>query len=198
MTDANAATADAPLRFTTTPTTSDMVWNAASLMQRSRFAMVVGGFNTTLAALGLVRGDVVSVILLLLGLSFLTGLFVAPFVWWAIRQRRELVLAPVTFTADVGGLDIESSVSHGRQDWSVYRRANETDRAFVLDTGIGAAVVITKRGLAPASIHALRALLARVGLGRTTPDPLGSLRQVGWIIVGVAGAAFIALGPRIL
>jgi hypothetical protein len=186
------------IRFRTEPTAADVVWNAAGLVRRSRITLLLGGFNVALGLVMVVREDLIGLAFVVLGLTFLTGLFAAPFVWFSIRQRRELVLAPADFEVSPERLVIRTAIASSDQDWSVYRHADETDRAFVLHTGIGAAVLVIKRGIPDQALSDFRVLLARLGLMRGSPGVAGTLRRAGWAVLGAVAALAIVFGPLLI
>ena len=166
------------------------------MFRRSAPSLVIGTFMTASAVVAIVLGDRLSFLWLVLGISILTGLFAVPIVWWVIHRRRDLILAPVDVEANADGITITSSQASAHQEWSVYRRVRETSRAFLLDTGVGTAVLLTKRGIEPAEIEAFRSLLARAGILAPQPAALGRLRPLLWVAVGLIAAAALILGPR--
>jgi hypothetical protein len=178
------------IRFDVQQTVGDLVWNSAELVRRSALIIVMGTGITVTSAIALVLGDMVSIIFVLLGLSFLTGLFVVPFVWWSVRQRRDLVLAPVSYEIDDAGISMTTSSATTRTAWSVYRRARETSRAFVLDTGVGTAIILLKRAMDPEVLGRVRGLLRRRGL-LVEPSLRRRLRPLLWVAVGLLMVALI-------
>jgi hypothetical protein len=183
------------IRFTSRPTAADVLWNASSLMRGSAFSLTIGTFVTVTAAVAFVLGDLFSLVFLLLGLSFLTGTFAAPFILWSIWRRRDLVLAEMEVRADDGRIAYRTAISATTQAWSVYRRARETSRAFLLDTGAGVAVLLSKRGMSPVDVAGLRAILTRNGL-LVPVGRLARLRPMAFVTLGLVIAAGLILGPR--
>ena len=186
------------VQFTSTPAASDVLWNAAEMARSSIFATAVGTFATTTGLLGVIvlRNPLV-VPVLIFGVALLTGLFVVPFVWWAIHRRPDLVLAPLEVSADEGGVSMVTPTTRGRHDWSVFRSIRETGRAFVLDTGAGVALLVAKRGVSDADIAGMRALAQRKGVLRPTTG-LASLRTLVGIAIGLAAAVASILAPILL
>ncbi len=187
----------AGVHFTSQPTSADLIWNSAALMRRSAFILILGTFLIVTSVFTLSLGDVFSLIGLAIGLAVLTGAIVVPFVWWAIRQRRDLVLAALDVTADRSGLTITSTQASTRQDWSIYRRAYETSRAFLLNTGTSATVLLAKRGMSSTELEAFRTLLAEIGLLRPA-RPSDRIRPLVWVAVGFGLAGALILSPRII
>lgn len=182
------------LRFSTQPSTGDILWNTAALMRRSGVSIVVGTFATAVSSVAIVLGDRSGILFLVMGLSFLTGLFVVPFVWWGIRQRRDLVLASIDVEANAQGLSLTTTQGGSHQDWSVFRKASETSRAFMLDTGAGAVMLITKRGVDAADVDTFRNLLVQGGLLPARRTAIQRLRPLLWVAIGLAAAAALPLG----
>jgi prepilin signal peptidase PulO-like enzyme (type II secretory pathway) len=153
---------------------------------------------TTLSVLSLLQfGGLPDLLLALVGLTFLSGAFVVPFVWFSIRRRRELVLAPLDVDADRTGITLATPIATTRHAWSVYRRAREIPDGFLLDTGIGANVMVAKRGAAESDVDAFRTLLREVNLLR--PSSMGMLTWLVWLLVGIgAGVGFTMLLPVLL
>lgn len=186
------------VRFTTHPSSGDILWNATALMRRSPLSLVLGTFMVATGAVAVALGDLVSLLILLVGLSFLSGVFVAPFTWWSIRQRKDLVLAPADIEATAQGLSMTSSMASSRQAWSFYRRARETRHAFLLEIGTGSVVLLTKRDIAPADVQAFRVLLVQAGLLSQQTSKVERWRPLLWVAVGLVVSAALLLGPRII
>jgi hypothetical protein len=188
-----------PIDVVSRPTTSDYVWNAAALTRSSLLATSLGTFATVTAGLALVvAGDLLSIIVLLGGLSLLTGLFVVPFIWWPIHQRRDLVLAPVHVVADDQGITWETEASTARHDWTVFRRIRETSGAFLFDTGANVAMLLPKRGIPEADVERLRSLFVLRGVMPPKPSGLERLRPLVGVAVGLAAAVAVIAMPIVL
>lgn len=186
------------VRFTTQPTSGDVMVNGAALVRASPIIQTVGAFTTASALIGLSVGDrVASILLLIVGLLFLSGVIFVPLVWWSIRQRGDVILAPITIEADANGLTVTASFASSRQSWSLYRRAREVSRSFLLDMGTGASVMVPKRGVSTPDQEAFRGLLADAGL-LSQPGLARRLRPLLWIGIGIAGAILLVQGPRLI
>ncbi len=180
--------------FTVLPTQGDVIRNAMAASRGSTSTVAVGTFAATVGVVTLVLATDLPLAWappLVFGLAMLTGTFTVPFVWWTIRRRRDLILAPMEVTADAEGVELTSAVASGRQAWSIFRRARELPSAFLFETGTSLAMSIPTSGAPPAELEAFRVLLADVGLLRSTDG--GDLRQT---LIGTAiglVAAIVAL-----
>jgi hypothetical protein len=74
--------------------------------------------------------------------------------------------------------------------WSVFRRARETSRAFVLDTGAGAAITLLKRSMGTEVVESVRARLGRLGL-LDEPTLARRLRPFVWVGVGLLAVGVV-------
>lgn len=184
--------------FTATPTAADLVLNAMAVARSSVSMIAVGTFATAVSIVGLAVGIVepFTPILLFGGVTILTGAFIAPFVWWAIRQRRDLVLTPMEVVAAGDGLSLSTRLSRARYEWSVFRRARETSQAFLLETDTNAALMLPKRGASDAEVQGLRRLLAHLGLLDSAPGTRLNRRLAG-VALGLA-AAVVTIGLPII
>jgi ADP-ribose pyrophosphatase len=135
--------------------------------RRSTFARATGVLTGALGLFGVVMfGDPVSYLGVLLGLSFVTGWFAAPFVWYQARRRPDLVAAEWRLTADERGLNVESAAMNGLHRWSVFRVVHETSRFFFLDTAAGLNMIVPKRAFESADLAIMYRLFDRHGLLR--------------------------------
>ena len=185
--------------FVSRPTIGDYMWNAIAITRSSMVSTAIGTFATTSGLLATVlTGDILSVVVLLAGLSFLTGVVIVPFVWWPIHQRRDLVLAPVDVVADKSGVSFTTATSTGRHDWSVFRRVRETSGAFIFDTGTNVAILIAKRDVAERDVAGMRSLLVATGTLRPTTTGVDRLRPLLGVAVGIGATAFIVIGAILL
>lgn len=189
----------ARVAFVSRPTVTDYMWNAIAITRSSLISIALGTFATTSSILAIVvAGDTSSVFVLLGGLSLLTGVFVVPFVWWPIHQRRDLVLAPIDVVADERGLSFTTSTSTGRHDWSVFRRVRETSGAFIFDTGTNVAILVAKRDVSESDVARLRSLLVATGTMRPTTSSADRLRPFLGVAIGIGATAFIIVSTILL
>lgn len=187
-----AEPAEQPVTFTAQPTASDYVSTSAALLRVSTGSQVLGGAMLGLGTVGLIGlTDPFSLMPIAFGLALITGAFAIPFVWYGIRRRRDLLLAPLHVSADREGISITGPTSTTRQQWSTYRRVREIPTAFLLDTGTGANLMIAKRGPDPEVIERFRSLIADVGLLRGVAS---AEVRAAWILVGVG----IGVGYHVL
>jgi ADP-ribose diphosphatase len=133
--------------------------------RRSNFTRAMGLFVLVLSLFGIVNfGDPVSIVLMVVGLSMLTGWFAAPFAWFQARSRPDLVSAEWRLTADERGLHVASSMINGLNLWSTFRVVHETREFFFLDTAAGQSLVFPKRAFSPTDLATFYRLLDRHAL----------------------------------
>lgn len=137
------------------------------LSQQSVTMVAVGTFAVVLSVIPILNGDLASVGFMLLGASFLTGVYCLPFIWWAIRRRSDLLLSRHDLTVDAGGIRIETPMTSSHQSWPTFRRVRELTEVFTLDYGTGANAMIPKRALDPAAEASFRELIQSRGLLQT-------------------------------
>lgn len=171
------------------PTMADLLRLNAALARRSLVSLAFAGFITGGGLVAIINGDPLGVLMIVFGVSLVTGIYVVPFVWLMARRRADLVLAEVDVVADATGFTMTTAVSTTRLAWSVYRRVRETGDAFLFDSGLGRTVFILKRGADQQQLHALRALLDATEL---RPRRAGRLRP------NLVAAAVLALGVGVL
>jgi hypothetical protein len=117
-----------------------------------------------------------------LGLVVITGLFNAPFTWWAARRRGDLVVGHRELVADASGIRIAARTSKVELTWDAFRSVRVHRDGLVLHHGTGLMLFIPTRSFTPAAIEAFRALAARAGKFDSSPRwP----RTVGGIAIGV-------------
>jgi ADP-ribose pyrophosphatase len=140
----------------------------ALLTRHSRGTQVFGLVMIALGIVPLVLGvtDVLGWLPpVVLGLSFLTGLFTVPFAWFAVRRRRDLVEQPIKLVADATGISQTTPFAQGHLAWPTFARVREIGNWFFLDTGTGASQIIPKRVLSPEELATFRKLIADAGFG---------------------------------
>jgi hypothetical protein len=126
------------------------------------FALGVGAFAAAAGSV-LIRDVVTFVAMLLIGASLITGAFYLPFVWWATRQRPDLVGAEAVDVINDHGIHETTPKITADLDWSLYREVSETRHAFYLSTGTGRGW-IPKRAFSETDLVAFRRLIAERGL----------------------------------
>jgi hypothetical protein len=133
--------------------------------RRSNLMRATGAGMVVLASVGaLTVGDPVSVVMIVVGLSIVTGWFASPFVWYQARRRPDLVGAEWRLTADDNGLRVASAQVNGSNLWSAFRVVHETREFFFLDTNSGLNLVIPKRVFSPTDLASFYRLLGGHGL----------------------------------
>ncbi len=107
------------------------------------------------------------------GAALLTGLWCAPFIWWASRRRPDLLNATMLIEADDLGLRIQASYGAGSYRWDMFRRVRERGGFLFLDMMTGMNVLIPVADFDEANLATFRRLLLDAGYspdGRTV-DP---------------------------
>ncbi len=194
---ATDAAPDGAVRFRTVPTMASYLRLNVAVVRRSRPAQLVGGFIFGTGLVTVMDGVIFGAVSLVLGLLFATGYFVVPFLWFAVRRRRDLLLAPVDITADATGLICAMPMSTTTNAWSVYRRVRETSDAFLLGIGTGSSGFVLKQGVDPAVLDRFRAVLMGAGFDLR---PSRRVRRLSIAVVlflaGMLIAPGFAYGPR--
>ncbi len=178
------------ISFTAKASTADFVWTSVELARRSVVSQVLGSAMIVLPLPAIAFGmpaDPFIIGTLAFGLSLLSGLFVVPFVAYAVRRRADLLLVPMEVRATTEGLDLKTPMIAGQQAWAAYRSAFETDRAFVLQTGAGGTgSLIAKRAVDPATLRAFRLLLWERNLVKPGATPADvAIRLAFGLVLGL-------------
>lgn len=175
---------DGLVRFRSRVTFRDLMEQVVDLFLRSAVSQAIGAWFLTMSALILLTGGPWDVWLpgAFFGLALLTGLPLAPLVWWSMSRRRDMLIEDVE--ADETGMTIRSVAGENRQLWAVYRTARETPRTFLLLTGGPVGQSFAKDEMSVADADAFRSLLRRIGIyrERTTFD---RVRPLIGLVVGV-------------
>jgi ADP-ribose pyrophosphatase len=146
-------------------TQREIVLANVEFARRSTFTRVMGLILGALGLFGVLSlGDPISIGMLVLALSFVTGWFAAPFAWFQARKRPDLVSAEVQLTADERGLRIASALINGLTRWETFRSVHESKAFFFFDTAAGQNITVPKRVFEPADLATLYRLLDRHGL----------------------------------
>jgi hypothetical protein len=105
------AAPDEIVRFRTVPTMAAYVRMNVAVARRSRGMLLVGGFIFGCGLISVLEGALFGAFFLLGGLLMASGYFVVPFLWFAVRRRRDLLLAPIDITADATGMTFTMPMS---------------------------------------------------------------------------------------
>jgi hypothetical protein len=186
------------VRFTSRPSFADIMWTSARSARGSALSVAFGTVMVATAVLTFALGPSGLAFLPfgILGLAFLTGLFMVPITWIVSRRRPDL-LAPFEVRADAEGLSLHSANASSRVAWSNYRGVRETDRAFLLDDG-ALTVILSKRGASDEQLNEFRSLVAAAGVADVTPPWRRRLRVLAWAVVGLAIASTMVFGSTAL
>jgi len=101
----------APIQLDYRPTVSDYVKTAVASASRSVIAVAVRSYLVGIAIVPILGGDLASWMSLLVGLALVTGLYVAPFIRWAVRRRPDLMVGSHGVTVDAWGVRTETATA---------------------------------------------------------------------------------------
>jgi ADP-ribose pyrophosphatase len=134
----------------------------AAFMRHQRSSQVVGWMSVAVTALNLAtfQDPFLAVGTGLLGLAFLTGLFVVPFIWWSFR-RKAAALGAIELTIDGTGVTSGAVFGAGTVVWEGIEKIERGGRWYFVRGASGMAFPIPERVLAPNDLarfgrHALR------------------------------------------
>ncbi len=139
--------------------------NVAAAQRSTGLRLVGSGLLILGLGTGILTGDwVVNLPVALVGLTFITGLWVVPFAWWQARKRRDLIEAPSAVRIDPTGVTYRSPLATGHQTWDTFGHVHDRGGFFFLDLDTGVNVVIPKRAFTPTDLATVYRLLERRGL----------------------------------
>jgi len=129
---------------------------------------------------------------LLLGLSFITGVFGIPFYWFAIRRQRGLI-GRIEDDIDDVGIHERTPLVDAKIAWDMYREVVDArDMVYLVSaTGMG---FIPKRAFTPDQLETFRAIVAGRGLVRRPRI----LRRIAVTVVVFVVLAAIGVMPILL
>jgi YcxB-like protein len=127
-----------------------------------------------------------------LGLLVITGLYNAPFIWWAALRQADLVVGRRQLVSDASGIRITAPTSKVEMTWDAFRTVRVRRDGLVLHHGTGFTLFIPTRSFTPAAVDTFRALAERAGKLDTSPRwPRTAVALA--IGVGITVAAMLAL-----
>jgi hypothetical protein len=137
----------------------------AAFMRRQLSSQIVGWGSIAATALNLAtfQDPFLAVVTGLLGLAFLTGLFVAPFIWWAFR-RKAAALSAIELTIDRTGVASGAVFGAGTVAWDGIEKIERSGRWYFVRSVAGMAFPIPERVLGPDDLARFRRHAARHGL----------------------------------
>jgi ADP-ribose pyrophosphatase len=146
---------------------AEYVGAIALLTRHSRGIQIFGAVMTAIGVLALIVGADLGtwVPAVAFGMLLLSGLFMVPFAWFAIRRRRDLFEGPTELTMDSSGITYITSFGQSHVGWELFARVREVGDWFFLDVGTGANYYIPKRALSAADLATFRRLIAEAGFG---------------------------------
>ena len=146
-------------------TVGSLISATAATMRRQRFSQAVGVVALLIAAFSLlVIGDPVGgTISLVLGVLFLTGGLVVPFVWWTARKRTDLY-RNVEVTIDDAGVRSNLPAGQGFMTWQSIEKIDRTRGWYFFHTAMSGVLAIPRRAVGPDELRELERIALRHGL----------------------------------
>jgi YcxB-like protein len=173
-------------------TIGDLLRAAVIESLTSRVSSAVAGSLVFMGIILIVYDDPLGWFSVGLGLVVITGLYNAPFTWWAARRRADLVVGHRELVADASGIRITAPTSKVELIWDAFRSVRVRRDGLVLHHGTGLMLFIPTRSFTPAAVEGFRALAARAG--KLDSSPRWPRTVVGIVIgVGITVAALLAI-----
>jgi ADP-ribose pyrophosphatase len=146
-------------------TVGSLISATAATMRHQRFSQAVGVIALLIAAFSLlVIGDPVGgTISLVLGVLFLTGGLVVPFVWWTARKRTDLY-RNVEVTIDDAGVRSNLPAGQGFMTWQSIEKIDRTRGWYFFHTAMSGVLAIPRRAVGPDELRELERIALRHGL----------------------------------
>ena len=174
-------------------TIGDIFRASAEGSRYSRMMVLFGALGAFGSLFGILNGDMLSLIWLVVVIAFVSGILPGALVAAFARQRRDLVAREIRLQADGAGIRMHSPGASSDVDWATFRRMRDMSSAVLLDLGTGAATFVPKRALTPAEQVLLLDLGRRTGLleaGSSWKMPLVGVLlglAVGLVLVALTG-----------
>jgi hypothetical protein len=159
--------------------------------------VIFGFFGAWSSVLGILSGDLPSIVWMVAVLAFITGLIPGLISAVFARQRADLLAREVLLHADDDGIRLRSPGSSSEADWATFRRMRELSGDVLLDFGTGAAMFVPKRAMTADQRDRLLELGRRAGLlesGSSWKMPLAGI-AAGLATVSVFVALTIGNSP---
>jgi hypothetical protein len=185
------------VRVTYTLTAKDVRRAATGL---SRFSVMTNALGSALVLSGLftvvANGDLVGILIGLLGVLFLTGDAAGLITSFMVGRRPDLLREPVSLTVSADGIRTVTRSMSGEARWSSYKRVRTTGTGLVLELGTGPAVIIPTSAFTPVELERIRGWAAIAGvLASSSPMRayvLGFLLGLGFNLL-IFGAVVVAM-----
>ena len=175
-------------------TLRDMFRASCEWSRYSRMMLVFGFLVAWGSVLGIITGDVLSFVWMLIGIAFVTGVIPGLLTVVFARQRRDLLEREMWLQADRSGIRMKAPGSSSEADWSMFRRMREMSRDILLDFGTGAATFVPKRVMTSSQLDTLRELGQSAGLLESSSSWTMPLVGVGVGVLTVAGFVVLTGG----
>jgi hypothetical protein len=180
-------------RFTSRITIADVADLVFTRAITSAGAQAIAGFLITIGLLAALAGAAPDlwVALLIIGAAVGTGFVLLPFIWWSYVAVPEMLLE--TIEADPSGMRIHVGDREVTHPWTIYQRAVETDKVFILNSRVVRAQVFAKRDATADEVDDFRAILREVELldASAQPQPLRS--WIGFLVGGATAVIWLLL-----
>ncbi len=159
-------------------------------MRRQRFTQAIGVIALLIAAVNLllIQDPWTAAISLVLGVLFLTGGLVVPFVWWSARKKTAL-FDHVEVTIDDEGVRSNLPAGQGFMAWQGIEKIDRGSGWYFVHSATSGALAIPDGAVGPDELRGIQRIALRHGVtldghrvdvaGRIAPGPVGDLQNVG-------------------
>lgn len=180
------------IRFTYQPTMADILSTTAWYQRRAPAGIVFSGFMSLTAIAEWYYGaPLIAILFAAATFVALAGALPYPILWLRISRRPDLYLAPVEIRANAQALVVILPIATSQVAWSMYSRAEEASRGFVLERASGGqpTFISSKRHTTEDEINGFRGLLDAVGLFRQETIAQLARKFAVWFGLGILLAA---------
>jgi hypothetical protein len=153
-----------PITVEYTLTVGDVARAGMDAARHSMTAAAFGAFMIISGTLGAMFGDLVSILILLLGIGILTGLLPGAVMTVMVRRRAAAFLRPITLEIDGAGVTTTMPGSAGRTAWSLFRSVRVSGSTLLFDYGTGASFIAPRRAFDPGRLDLFRQLARAAGV----------------------------------
>ena len=180
-------------------TTRDAFRAASAASRYSRVSAAMGTFMVVLgAAAAILAGDVLSVLIAILGILLVSGLVGGTLSALGLRRRQDLLAHDARVRADPSGVRLSYLGVTSDATWPAFRRVRDTGEDFLFDFGTGAVTFVPSRAFSVGELAAFRQLMRNASVldRRSSIGPMLSGIVVGALVAGVFMAVIIVLASQ--